>query len=44
MVLEKNTNKCLIIDVACPVNNNLILKRKEELSNYSELQLEIDRM
>ena len=44
VVLEKNTNKCLIIDVACPVNNNLILKRKEELSNYSELQLEIDRM
>ena len=42
--LEKNTNKCLIIDVARPVNNNLILKRKEKLSNYSELQLEIDRM
>ena len=44
VVLEKNTNKCLIIDVACPVNNNLILKRKEKPSNYSELQLEIDRM
>ena len=42
--MEKNTNKCLIIDVACPVDNNLILKRKEKLDNYSELRLEIARM
>ena len=42
--MEKNTNKCLIIDVACPVDNNLILKRNEKLDNYSELQLEIARM
>ena len=27
VVMEKNTKKCLIIDVACPVNNNLILKK-----------------
>ena len=33
--MEKNTNKCLIIDVACPV---------EKLNNYSELRLEIARM
>ena len=44
LVMEKNTNKCLIIDVACPVNNNLILKRNKKLDNYSELQLEIARM
>ena len=44
MVLEKNTKKCLIIDVACPVDNNLILKRNEKLDNYSELRLEIARM
>ena len=44
LVMEKNTNKCLIIDVACPVNNNLILKRNTKLDNYSELQLEIARM
>ena len=42
--MEKNTNKCLIIDVACPVDNNLILKRNEKLNNYSELRLEIARM
>ena len=42
--MEKNTNKCLIIDVACPVDNNLILKRNEKLDNYSELRLEIARM
>ena len=44
VVMEKNTKKCLIIDVACPVNNNLILNRNEKLDNYSELQLEIARM
>ena len=43
-VMEKNTNKCLIIDVACPVDNDLILKRNEKLDNYSELRLEIARM
>ena len=42
--MEKNTNKCLIMDVACPVDNNLILKRNEKLDNYSELRLEIARM
>ena len=31
VVMEKNTNKCLIIDVACIVDNNLILKRNEKL-------------
>ena len=44
VVMEKNTNKCLIIDVTCPVDNNLILKRNEKLDNYSELRLEIARM
>ena len=41
---KKNTNKCLIIDVACPVDNNLILKRIEKLDNFSERRLEIARM
>ena len=40
VVMQKNTNKCLIIDVAFPVDNNLILKRNEKLDNYSELRLE----
>ena len=44
VVMEKNTNKCLIIDVACPVDNNLILKRNEKVDNYSELRLETTRM
>ena len=37
VVMEKNTKKCLIINVACLIDNNLILKRNEELDNYSEL-------
>ena len=44
VVLEKNTKKCLIIDVACPVDNNLILKKNEKLYNYSELWLKIARI
>ena len=44
VVLENNAKKCLIIDVACPVDNNLIPKRNEKLDNYSELRLEIARM
>ena len=44
VVMEKNTNKCLIIDVACPVDNNLIQKRNEKLDNYSKIRLEIARM
>ena len=44
VVMEKNTKKYLIIDVACSVDNNLILKGNEKLDNYSELRLEIARM
>ena len=44
VVMEKNRKKCFIIDVVCPVDNNLILKRNEKLNNYSELRLEIARM
>ena len=42
--MEKNTNKCLMTDVACPVENKLILKRNEKLGNYSKLRLNIARM
>ena len=44
VVMEKNKRKCLIINVACPVDNNLILERNEKLDIYSELRLEIARM
>ena len=44
MVKEKTTKACMIIDVACPVDSNLILKRKEKLYNYSELQLPLTRI
>ena len=44
VVLENNAKNCLIINVACPVDNNLIPKRNEKLDNYSELRLEIARM
>ena len=44
VVIERNTNKCLIIDIACPVDNNLVLKRNKKLDNYSEIRLEIAKM
>ena len=44
VVIENNTKKCLRIDVACPVDSNLIPKRNQKLDNYSELQFEIARM
>ena len=44
VVMEENKRKCLIINVACPVDNNLILERNEKLDIYSELRLEIARM
>ena len=44
VVMEKNTNKCLITDAVCPVDNNLILKRNKKLDNYSELSSEIARI
>ena len=43
-VTERNTKKCFIIDVTCPVEKNLILKRNKKLDNYSELRIEIARM
>ena len=42
--MEKNTKKCLIIVVSCPIDNIMILKRNEKLDNYSKLRLEIARM
>ena len=44
VVMEKNTKKCLIIDVASPVDNSLILKRNGKLDNYPEFRLEIARI
>ena len=44
VVVEKVSNKCKIIDVACPNDYRLEEKREEKLRNYSELQLEVSRM
>ena len=37
MVTEMTTKTSMIIDVACPVDNNLILKINNKLDNYSEI-------
>ena len=44
VVIEKKTNKCLIIDVANPGDHNLEKKKAEKLDNYAELRVEVARM
>ena len=44
VVVNKKTNECQIIDVACPSDINLVGKKNEKLRNYKELRLEIARL
>ena len=44
VVIEKQTNKCFIIDVANPGDHNLERKKTEKLDNYAELRVEVARM
>ena len=40
-VIDKTTNKCLLVDVAIPGDHNIMKKEKEKIDNYSELRVEI---
>ena len=42
--MNKEKNKCTIIDVENPGDQNLAQKKFEKLDNYSELRLEVARM
>lgn len=44
VVMGKNNDQSLMIDVVSTLNNNLILKRNKNLDNYSELLIKIRRM
>ena len=44
VVVDKAVNKCYIIDVAIPGDQNLVKKKCEKLNNYAELRLEIARL
>ena len=44
IVIDKNTNECQIIDVACPSDVNLTNKKNEKLQKYQELRVEISRL
>ena len=35
IVIDKDTNECILIDVACPVDYNLVNKKTTKLRNYS---------
>ena len=44
VVIDKDKNECIIIDVACPGDHNILKKRNEKIDKYSELRLEISRL
>ena len=44
VVINKRTDECQIIDVACPNDANLDSKKTEKLRKYQELRLEISRL
>ena len=44
MVQEKETNRCVIIDVAIPSDYNIQWKTTEKRSKYTDLQIECQRI
>ena len=44
IVQEKETNRCVIIDVAIPSDHNIQRKTMEKMSKYIDLQIECQRM
>ena len=44
VIKEKQTNKCLMIDVAIPSDYNIQKKATEKMSKYIDLQIECQRM
>ena len=41
VVVNKETNACLIIDVACPFDTRVIEKEREKITRYEDLKWEI---
>ena len=44
VIKNKNTNKCLLIDVSVPADKNITIKEFEKRSKYKDLEIEIQRM
>ena len=44
VVVEKQTSKCSIIDVANPGDHNIMKKKVEKLDRYAELRVEVARI
>ena len=44
IVQEKETNRCVIIDVAIPSDYNIQKNTTEKMSKYTDLQIECQRM
>ena len=44
IIQEKDSERCLIIDVAIPSDYNIQRKATEKMSKYADLQIECQRM
>ena len=44
IILNKNEQNCLIVDVAIPDDVNVLKKETEKRLKYKDLQIEISRM
>ena len=44
VVINKRTNECQLIDVACPSDRNLVGKRNEKFRNYNLLRSEVAKL
>ena len=44
VILQKQTNKTAIIDIACPMDHNVYQKEEEKINNYNELAFELEKL
>ena len=43
-LVDKNTDRCFLIDVAVPGDGNIARKEFKKINNYADLRVEIERM
>ena len=44
VVVDKEQRKTLLIDVACPMDHNIVSKEKEKVDHYLELKFELEKL
>ena len=44
LCINRIAKSCLIIDIAIPGDQNIILKEQEEMGKYQDLQIELEKL